>query len=151
MPHKCSFNNARRWPSVANTGTSPSIGQRLSILGALKEFSEIPLCDDSFANDALWRLTPSIWSHALIVATHGVTTLECTHGGASSGEPTQCITPPHTGSALRYGRSWALHVEGPLKPKCCSLGRSVACHRKCETLARRRGLMLARLDESALT
>ena len=58
MPHKNSLHTAWRWPLVAPTGVVPSIGERLCILGGLSEFKEIPLADDSYANDAMWRMTP---------------------------------------------------------------------------------------------
>ena len=71
MPHKNSLHTARRWPLAAPTGVVPSIGERLSILGGLSVFYTIPLADDSFTNDALWRMTPSIiWQQVLIVATN---------------------------------------------------------------------------------
>ena len=74
IPHKSSINHAWRWPLVTTTGTVPTMGQRLGILGALKELRDIPLCGDSFANDALWRVTPqTLWANALTVATHGGT------------------------------------------------------------------------------
>ena len=59
MPHGCSLQTAWRWPPVASTGTVPTIGERLAILGGLDHFRTIPLADDGFPNDALWRMTPN--------------------------------------------------------------------------------------------
>ena len=71
MPHKCSLHTAWRWPVLVTTDNVPTIGQRLAVLGGLEGFQFAPICDDGFANDALWRLTPgSIWRHALTTATH---------------------------------------------------------------------------------
>ena len=68
MPHKTSLHSAWRWPLIASTGVVPTIGQRLHILGGLSQFRESTLADDSYANDALWRMTPQvIWRQALIV------------------------------------------------------------------------------------
>ena len=73
MPRKSSLNQSWRWPLARVTGTAPAIGQRLVVLGALQGLAEISLCDDSFANDALWRMTPNtLWRQALIVASHGI-------------------------------------------------------------------------------
>ena len=71
MPHGCSLHTSWRWPLVASTGTVPTIGERLAVLGGLDQFRTLPLADDGFSNDALWRLTPNvIWRSALAVASN---------------------------------------------------------------------------------
>ena len=99
MSHRSSLNNAWRWPIIPSTGTAPNIGQRIAILGGLRELHATSLQDDGFTNDALWRLTPlSIWRTALVTATHsskvenapmGIGSLQnpaCTTGGGMSTE-----------------------------------------------------------------
>ena len=68
MPHKNSIDGAWRWPLVAPTCVIPNVGERLWLLGGLSAVTYTHLADDSFANDALWRKTPSvIWRTALQV------------------------------------------------------------------------------------
>ena len=67
----------------------------ISHFGGLAGLADIPLCDDSVANDALWRLTPqSLWAHA--VETAILTTVR------KDGQGTTSIrSAHHTGSVDR--------------------------------------------------
>ena len=95
-----SFHNAWRLPIAASTGIVPTIGQRLCILGGLKEFRDIHLGDGGFANDALWRLSPHvIWRHAQVIANNA---------GSTSEEPESSsndMDPYHNGVNPRERRS----------------------------------------------
>ena len=73
VPRKSALNQSWMWPLARVTGTVPTIGQRLVVLGALQGLAGISLCDDSFSNDDLRRMTPNtLWRKSPIVASHGV-------------------------------------------------------------------------------
>ena len=69
IPAKHSFDYGWRWPVVQSTRNVPTIGQRLDILGGLPCLDNPRICDDGFANDALWRMTPTtVLRHACLCA-----------------------------------------------------------------------------------
>ena len=55
-----------RWPLIQATGIVPSVGQRIQLLGGHGCFAQENIPDDAYANDALWRPTPStFWQRIL--------------------------------------------------------------------------------------
>ena len=66
---KTALQSGRLWPLMSDTGTAPSAGQRIVILGGLACFSQLDLPDDGSAIDTVWRSSPSaIWCDVLFSA-----------------------------------------------------------------------------------
>ena len=65
---KATLRSGWRWPLMSETGTAPSAGQRVVVVGGLSCFDDLNFPDDSFASDAVWRSSPSVIWRALLRA-----------------------------------------------------------------------------------
>ena len=49
-----------RWPKCQSTNLPPIVGQRIALSGGRPTFSSYSIPDDGYANDAVWRPSPSV-------------------------------------------------------------------------------------------
>ena len=115
-----------------DTGTAPSVGQRIVVLGGLIAFDHMTLPDDGFASDTIWRSTHGvIWSAALRTACQrrlsrgaddddvGHNEMPTKHTGVRARHQIQRSRPVMRQRRIQFYTKYLGHIEWPNAVRPC--------------------------------